>query len=216
MRQNMKQLSLQDPRGRELAAAEVVKGLAEATGTSTYIPLATKSGASLNVSIEKPSTSKALFDNKPVTMEEFDKVAEKLRLSRNQQKDLATGLRVWKGRDFLEPRLDQKLSQKRKTGAEFFGIQRCEMDCKNDEGKNIRDFRPVFYCKDVIGLFRFVSQRRGYHSQTELIELFGCDKGGKILPSLKRTVNIKKVVSEFSSPQSNVLDFTNEIVSCMA
>ena len=47
MRQNMKQLSLQDPRGRELAAAEVVHELAEATGTSTFIPLATKSGASL-------------------------------------------------------------------------------------------------------------------------------------------------------------------------
>ena len=97
MRQNMHQLSLQDPRGRELEAAEVVKELAEASGTSTFVPVATKSGASLNVLIEKPSTSKAMFDNKPVTVEDFDKVSEKLRLSRNQQKDLAAGLRVWKG-----------------------------------------------------------------------------------------------------------------------
>ena len=89
MRQNTHQLSLQDPRGRELEAAEVVKELAEASGTSTFVPVATKSGASLNVLIEKPSTSKAMFDNKPVTVEEFDKVSEKLRLSRNQQKDLA-------------------------------------------------------------------------------------------------------------------------------
>ena len=96
--------------------------------------------------------------------------------------------------------MDQKLSEKRKTGAEYFAIEKCDMDCKDDKGKNVRKFLPVFYCKDVIGLFKFVSQRRGYHSQTDLIQLFGCDKGGKILPSLKRTVNIKKVVSEFSSP----------------
>ena len=149
MRQNMRELSLQDPRGRELAAVEVVKELAEATGTSSYIPLSNKSGASLNVSIEKPSTSKAMFEDKPVSVEEFDKVSEKLRLSRNQQKDLATGLRVWKGRDFLEPRLDQKLAEKHKTGAEYFAIERCEIDCKTEKGENVRKFMPVFFCKAV-------------------------------------------------------------------
>ena len=108
-----------------MAAVEVVKDLAEATGTSTFIPLATKSGASLNVSIEKPSTSKAMFENKPITAEEFDKMSEKMRLSRNQERDLAAGFRVLKGRNVFEPGLDQKLSQKRKTGADFFGIERC-------------------------------------------------------------------------------------------
>ena len=74
------------------------------------------------------------------------------------------------------------------------------MDCKDDNGKNMRDFRPIFYCKDVIGLLEFVSQRRGYHAQTDLMELFRCDKGGKILPFLKSLVNLKKLVSESSSP----------------
>ena len=92
------------------------------------------------------------------------------------------------------------MAEKHKTGAEYFAIERCEIDCKNDKGENVRKFMPIFFCKDVIALFSFVAQRREYHPQTDLIELFGCDKGGKILPSLKRVVNIKKVISEFSSP----------------
>ena len=59
---------MQDPQGRELQATKVVKEAAEVAGTSKFVPLATNSGFSLNVSIEKPSTSKALFQEKPVSI----------------------------------------------------------------------------------------------------------------------------------------------------
>ena len=52
--------------------------------------------------------------------------------------------------------MDQKLTEKHKIGAELFAIERCEMDCKDDNGKNMRDFRPIFYCKDVIGLLKLL------------------------------------------------------------
>ena len=86
----------------------------------------------------------ALFDNKPVSAEEFDKVSEKLRLSRRQQKYLTTGLRVMKGRNFFEPKFDQALSEKHKTGKEFFAIEPCESDFKDDKEKTGRDFMSVF------------------------------------------------------------------------
>ena len=75
---NLDQLSMQDPRGRELQATTVVKEVAEAAGTSTFGPLATNSGFSLNVFIVKPFTSKALFQEKPVSITEFSKVADTL------------------------------------------------------------------------------------------------------------------------------------------
>ena len=200
-RLNLNQLSLADPRGRELAASAVIRESAEASGTSSFIPLQTKSGASLNVSIEKPSTSRALFPNKNVPAAELDRGAAYLGLSGKKTNDMAHMFRTWFGRDTFEPNTNQKLVEKRKVGAEFFAIERCEMEVKGEKrGQVVMADRPVFYCKDIPGLFKFVAERRGYHAHTELMQLFGYDKGGQKTPSLKKVVNIKKVVSEFSSP----------------
>ena len=62
-------------------------------------------------------------------------------------------------------------------------------------------FMPIYYGKNVVGLFKFIAEGRGYHPQTEIIELFVFVKGGKVCPSLKKVVNIKKVDSESSSPR---------------
>ena len=56
----------------------------------------------------------------------------------------------------------------------------------------------IFYCKDLPGLTDFIQEKRGYHSQTDRIQLFGFDKD---LDSLKKVFNLKKVNDEFSSPQ---------------
>ena len=61
-------------------------------------------------------------------------------------------------------------------------------------------FIPIFYCKNVVDLFKFIAEGRGYHPQTEILELFGFDKGGKVCPSLKKVVNLKKLESEVSRP----------------
>ena len=204
LRRNTHLNSLKDPLGRAYQAGQVVKELAEAAGSSKFIPVPSRNGGSLNLSFDKPSTSRALFpDNKPISVKEFDKLAEKLHISHNQEEDLAQCFRGWKGANVFEANLSTRLLEKRRTGAEFFTVEKFEMDVAVDRanpGQFKREFRPVFYCKNVIELFKFVAHRRGYHPQTDLIELFGCDKGGKILPSVKKVVNIKKVVDEFSSP----------------
>ena len=204
LRRNTHLNSLKDPIGRAYQAGQVVKELAEAAGSSKFIPVPSRNGGSLNLSFDKPSTSRALFpDNKPISVKEFDKLAEKLHISHNQEEDLAQCFRGWKGANVFEANLSTRLLEKRRTGAEFFTVEKFEMDVAVDRanpGQFKREFRPVFYCKNVIELFKFVAHRRGYHPQTDLIELFGCDKGGKILPSVKKVVNIKKVVDEFSSP----------------
>ena len=38
-------------------------------------------------------------------------------------------------------------------------------------------FMPIYYGKNVVGLFKFIAEGRGYHPQTEILELFGFDEG---------------------------------------
>ena len=196
-REQMQRLSLEDPRGRELEAAAVVREGAAKTGKAS---LATKGSSSLNVSIDQPSTSKALFKDQPVSKEQFQKLGTRLRLSQNQEDLLAQGLRGWSGRNYLEANLAPQLSVQRKEAAHFFAIERIELDVIGKPKEQVRKFMPVFYCKDVPGLFRFIAERRQYHSLTDLMVLIGFDKGGKDPPTLKRVVNIQKIHDEFSSP----------------
>ena len=204
-RLNLHELSLEDPKGRELEATAVVKEkLAEAAGTSTYVPLATRSGKSFNVQAHKPSSSKALFQDKPITLDEWQKVTGKAGLSNTQAGAIETGLRTLKGRKTFEPRISEKRTDNDKEGRQFFAIEKCELDIpsKTQKGKTERALIPVFYCKDVPGLVRFMQEKRGYHVRTRSIQLFGFDKGGKSgsSDSLKMTLNVKKVQDDFASP----------------
>ena len=203
-RLNLHEMSLQDPRGRELEATQVVKEkLAEAAGTSVYVPMATGSGKPFNVQAHKPSSSKALFHDKPIPLSEWEKITGKAGLSNTQAGTIETGLRTLKGRKSFEPEISQKRTENDKEGSQFFAIKRCEMDIPTkNPGKTERALIPVFYCKDVLGLIGFIKERRGYHVRTRSIELFGFDKGGKSgsSDSLKMTLNVKKVEDDFSSP----------------
>ena len=100
---------------------------------------------------------------------------------------MATGLRALKGRDFFEPRIEQKMSDMTKEGSEFFCVKRYPLDPTGYKDQKV--LTPIFFCQNVPGLIKFVEKKRGYHSQTDKIHLFGFDKGGN---SLKKVLNIKK------------------------
>ena len=73
-----------------------------------------------------------------------------------QQKQLATGIRTWGGRSFFELNLEKTLTEKKRKGSEFFAIERFEMEVKNKNKMEVT-FMPFFYCKNVVGLFKFIA-----------------------------------------------------------
>ena len=117
-RSNLHSESLVDPRGREMEAVAVYKEkLSEAAGTSTYVPFASQSSSSFQIPKPQASRVVAPFESKPIPAEALAKVSDRLNLSENKTKLLATGIRSLTGRKTFEPAIRDKLSQRKEEGS---------------------------------------------------------------------------------------------------
>ena len=95
----------QDPVGYEKSASKLIRKKAEESSGDS-IKLVNTAGRPLNLpKPNKPSSSKALFTDKPVSQQAFATMASQAHLTGNQQKIVAQHQRVWHGRDTLESNL---------------------------------------------------------------------------------------------------------------
>ena len=162
-RENIQTKLEQDPIGYERAASKLIQKKNEESSGDTF-KLATP-GRSLAVpKLDKPSVSKALFKDKPVSQAAFNQMASQAHLTDNQREIVAQHGRVWHGRNTFEPNLRQKQRVERQSLKDFFTIVPCKLDHPDKKVRDLGELvdRKVFATTDLKSLVEHLCEIRGY------------------------------------------------------
>ena len=188
-RANLQALYEQDPRGKEQLAVSVYKEKAAAATATSSSSVGLASG-SREYKLPLPPTpqsrtSKALFKDKPVPVEELKRFQTSMSFSGQQMKDVMAAQRTWFGAQTFESGALEKLREMDKDLLRFFAYKECEMEVyvPESEGskkkKKVKVKRIVVYCKDLKGLIEYLIHK-GHHLG-ELLKKMGMDDGGEFL-----------------------------------
>ena len=196
-RQNIRELSMPDLRGREMEAAQVFREKSMGSAPGEVIELDCGRGKSTKVVKPKTRASKALFPDTPIPADAVSQFATSNRnMSLRQQKRMTAKFRTWKGRDLFEPNLMDKLRDKDRLVEDLYGILDCNLDVC---GSYVRADRSVVFCNHFRRLFALTFHERGWHESTEVFVKIGIDAGQG---SLKVCATLQKVVNDLSSPDA--------------
>ena len=197
-RQNLREFSMQDVKFREMEAAQVIREKSVGSAPGGVIELdCGRGGKSTKVVKPKTRASKALFPDTPIPVDAVSQFATSNRnMSLRKQKQMTAKFRTWKGRDFFEPNLMDKLRDKDRLVEDLYGIMDCNLDVC---GSYVREDRSVVFCNHFRRLFALVFQERGWHESTEVFVKIGIDAGQG---SLKVCATLQKVVNDLSSPDA--------------
>ena len=138
-----------------------------------------------NVMIPKKSESKALFPESNVPASEVTRFKNILGLSDTQTETACSVIRSWKGREFFEPNLREKLQFEDGILDEFFDVTHIEIDGQK---------KHLVYCTNVAELIsQLVTKREA--SANHILKI-GIDGGGGFLKVCLSILDYEVVESE--------------------
>ena len=199
-RENMESLLQEDPRGAEIAAANLVKQkLDESSGSQSSLQLSTAGRRPINVQkLEPADVKRQLFQEEPISAASVQELISGQGLSLTKTEQTLSWIRSKRGRDTFEPYIMDKLRLEDKSLEKFFTWEYLDMDAaKKEDRKMGKVIRPVAYCHDLDGLLQHLRNVRGFEPQTEQFVKIGIASGGKFI---KVCLNLEKVPDESSSP----------------
>ena len=133
-------------------------------------------------SLTLPSGSRSLVVNfgdrqqqKQMSAEDMQWIQNKFHFTDNQLNGYASTVRTQYGRTAVEPKFQQKLSDKAKEMEHFFSVRTCEATVKKQK-KVSTVLKPFVYCNDIKGFTDYVLDKRSMDSMS-YVALIGIDEG---------------------------------------
>ena len=118
---------------------------------------------SIPITDAKKRTSRALFSDTQIPIEEFNKLKTDAKLSDSQIKDVGHYVRRWKGRNSIESNMSPVISLNTKSLKDYFTTDQKYMDSSLKDDKKIgsKVLRDIGYTNDFPGLVNHIKNVRG-------------------------------------------------------